>query len=717
MALTTSDYLNIANMGTSLFGGLATGKQSERQANESAQDFLLRQQQEAYRQAADAYARRMSARSGIGMALQDQNLARQNARQSTLNASPLGAEQSLAMQMARARGLSTQAEGFRPTVSQDPAIASRMGALPNVLGAFTTADYRNTISPEATARSIAERRKAIGGVDPDFQFGNMGDYGLPNLGGEVSSYQNKIGADRLGRENQLMQLLTNQMEEASKPLYQDPGAASSFGPAAPTAPVEEKKKGSPWWKKVLKVAAAAAPIVAAPFTGGTSLALIGAGAGALGGALDGGKKGALTGGLMGGLTGGFAGGPTSGFVAGAPGAIIGGAAGNAAKRVAGESVKSALQRAIINPRALATIGGSAASAFGGDSAVGKLGTAAQAISPFLRGVRPGMVAGFENQMPQGWQGPQQLPESLGPGMTGFDTNFNSPAPSLASTRAPQFIAPQGANLQSMGIGNGRPVPSGGPGGQAPPVRQPSLMRGLQIPTSQYGLLGNNAFDLGGADFSGFDANTRVVQERTRRAPVPYSGFESAKVGGLPPQLETNAQRAAFAIPMAVGFGTGAAQLPFVGAGMGATTNAAKKAWTYMNTSPAARAAQQAGPNAARDASWAAQAASRAPGAASQAASRSANTQSGAARVAEAVRGQAASGSRAPSGGFRPPVRPRVVEGPSQVFGPRGPQGNALDEQQMIAQMLKAYQQHLAQGNTAYAQQVLNMMQPFLKGAR
>ena len=391
MPPTPSDWLNIANIGTSLFGGFATGKQGERNANETQQEFLLRQQQEAYRQASDAYARRMSARSGIGMALQDQNLARQLARQSTLNASPLGAEQSLAMQMARARGLSTQAEGFRPTMSQDPSIASRMGALPNVLGGFTTADYRNTISPEATARSIAERRKAIGGVDPDFQFGNMADYGLPNLGGEVSSYQNKIGADRLGRENQLMQLLNSQMQEASKPLYQDPGAASTFGqtPTTPTAPAEEtKKKGSPWWKKVLKVAAAAAPIVAAPFTGGTSLALIGAGAGALGGALDGGKKGALTGGLLGGLTAGLGGGAAK-----TPGVIfetgaVGGAAANAAKRAAGESVKSALQRAIVNPRGLATIGGAAASAFGGDNAVGQAGRAAQMAAPFLGGMRP-----------------------------------------------------------------------------------------------------------------------------------------------------------------------------------------------------------------------------------------------------------------------------------------------------------------------------------------
>lgn len=164
----------------------------------------------------------------------------------------------------------------------------------------------------------------------------------------------------------------------------------------------------------------------------------------------------------------------------------------------------------------------------------------------------------------------------------------------------------------MGIGNGRPVAASGLGS-----RQAPMIRGLQIPTSQYGLSGNNAFDLTGANFSDFDANTRVVQERTRRAPVPYSNFESAKVGGLPPQLETNAQRAAFAIPMAVGFGTGAAQFPFVGAGMGAASNAAKNAWTYMNTPAGMRAAQQAGPNAARDASWAAEAARRAAGAASQ----------------------------------------------------------------------------------------------------
>ena len=55
-----------------------------------------------------------------------------------------------------------------------------------------------------------------------------------------------------------------------------------------------------WLKKLGKIASVAAPIIAAPFTGGTSLALIGAGAGALGGlASGGGLKGALLGAGMG----------------------------------------------------------------------------------------------------------------------------------------------------------------------------------------------------------------------------------------------------------------------------------------------------------------------------------------------------------------------------------------------------------------------------------
>jgi hypothetical protein len=59
-----------------------------------------------------------------------------------------------------------------------------------------------------------------------------------------------------------------------------------------------------FWKNLAKVGLIAAPYVAAPFTGGASLALIGAGAGAAGAALGGGGvKGALLGGAVGAIPG------------------------------------------------------------------------------------------------------------------------------------------------------------------------------------------------------------------------------------------------------------------------------------------------------------------------------------------------------------------------------------------------------------------------------
>lgn len=99
-----------------------------------------------------------------------------------------------------------------------------------------------------------------------------------------------------------------------------------------------------FWKKLGKIASIAAPIAAAPFTGGATLALIGAGSGAASGALNGGGlKGALLGAGMGAI-------PGVGAAKGATGATsalskVGGAmskiapalsvAGNVASAVAG----------------------------------------------------------------------------------------------------------------------------------------------------------------------------------------------------------------------------------------------------------------------------------------------------------------------------------------------------------------------------------------------
>ena len=132
-----------------------------------------------------------------------------------------------------------------------------------------------------------------------------------------------------------------------------------------------------WLKKLGKIASVAAPIIAAPFTGGTSLALIGGGAGALGGlASGGGLKGALLGAGMGAIP-------------------VPGAAGSA--KALGLTTSEAIKRGLLNPQALTRIGGAALD--------GRAGTLASLASGFLPGA--GIYQGVGSKAMAanaGWQG-------------------------------------------------------------------------------------------------------------------------------------------------------------------------------------------------------------------------------------------------------------------------------------------------------------------------
>ncbi len=101
-----------------------------------------------------------------------------------------------------------------------------------------------------------------------------------------------------------------------------------------------------FWKTLGKIGSIAAPIIAAPFTGGTSLALIGAGAGAAGGALQGGKKGALIGGLLGGATAGLGGG--GGAATKGAGQVAKAGIGSTLKNVGGNLVSKLLSGDVLD---------------------------------------------------------------------------------------------------------------------------------------------------------------------------------------------------------------------------------------------------------------------------------------------------------------------------------------------------------------------------------
>jgi hypothetical protein len=169
---------------------------------------------------------------------------------------------------------------IRPT---DKAIAAQT---PQGGGGFDLSSLNGVadraFTDDSIMRAINQRDKDVLNVSPYAAHSSLGAFGDAG-----QSYSDDTTAYALDSQQRMAEPRMSASEKIQAALDRDLKAG-------------EKKKGSGFWKKLGKVAAFAAPIVAAPFTGGASLALIGAGAGAAGGLLNGGGlKGALLGGALG----------------------------------------------------------------------------------------------------------------------------------------------------------------------------------------------------------------------------------------------------------------------------------------------------------------------------------------------------------------------------------------------------------------------------------
>lgn len=147
-------------------------------------------------------------------------------------------------------------------------------------------------------------------------FGDAGAAGTDRLGIQQAEARRQLEDLRSQRRQAVLQQLTDSIGGQQIPKGYEIDKKTG----------KLKKKGG-LWKKLGKIASIAAPIIAAPFTGGATLALIGAGAGAAGGALSGGGlRGALLGGALGAI-------PTGGVVG----------------QAAGQGVKAGLKQAVKDP--------------------------------------------------------------------------------------------------------------------------------------------------------------------------------------------------------------------------------------------------------------------------------------------------------------------------------------------------------------------------------
>lgn len=369
------------------------------------------------------------------------------------------------------------------------------------------------LQPGAMAAAEAPKWNVINGMAP----GTMSSQGLSNMGyGDAAATQaaltNAVGGS--GAAQQAQPKAPQSAEESFNANYDAIKAAKAqtgdwekayqqvTGEAWPKGQhitIDDAgghmAKDASKWKTAANIALTVAPIAAAPFTGGTSLALLGAGAGAAKAALNGGgAKGALLGGAM-----------------GAAGSLGGGAGGKVPFSM------GALGKQLASPKVL----GAAATQLGGT--VGEL---ANIATPFLPGAKfnqpmsgapvPGGTAanGYNNQtsllpappaagpssaetlanqfasstLPRGpitspFPGAPAAPKAAGRGIT---------ARAVANALGGGNVSPPpevpGRTLSyTQGAGEGGPryppldIPWPGPGVAAP--AQPGVPRGAQPPTA------------------------------------------------------------------------------------------------------------------------------------------------------------------------------------------------------------------------------------------
>ena len=256
------------NIGGGLLEGIAQGKQADKNRAQDANQFATTAQLALARDNSDDARARAVAAADLA---------------------PLGANENFVARQAFLREVLPQLRNFSVTPG-DPAVAAAMG---QTSGGFRlpegglSPETLAAVSEAATANAIGHRAQHIANVDPNSPNVDIAAMGISPEAAQPA--QNATDAFQQSRAQALTDQQTSTQQLLQAALDRDYAQ-------------QQQKKGGGFWSKLGKIAAFAAPIVAAPFTGGATLALIGAGAGAASGALNGGGvKGALAGAATGGL--------------------------------------------------------------------------------------------------------------------------------------------------------------------------------------------------------------------------------------------------------------------------------------------------------------------------------------------------------------------------------------------------------------------------------
>lgn len=253
-------------LGPSLAGGIGSAvnnSQQNKQNQQSQQNTAVQQQMQMLAQKAQI--------------LQGLQQNRQGQAQAGLSAMPLGQEQAYASRAKAMQALMPMLAKYQNARPTDPGIAgATRSSGPNLVqGLAGNKAFQDTFSDQMTSQAMADRRKAVAGVNPQYEFSSLGGYGMDaSYDQGVNDYRNDALSRLEGFEGQQQALANQQVDLATQQ-----GSQSQQ---------QEKKKGGGiggFLGGVLKVASPFAALI--PGVGPLAAMGLGAAGSAIGGKLQG----------------------------------------------------------------------------------------------------------------------------------------------------------------------------------------------------------------------------------------------------------------------------------------------------------------------------------------------------------------------------------------------------------------------------------------------
>lgn len=278
-----ANWTNIAAIGLpALAGGigaLSGGKQS-------AQQLAQQQQQQAFLAQIAAILNQQQTEQGL-------QSDRTNRAIGGLNAMPLGQEQNFINRQRMMQQFLPALSNMKIAGPTNSAIASRFQQIGNPVAGFATPQLMQGYSDPATQRSLEDYRRSVAMVNPDYEFGDVGAFGLDQAGmsQNLHPFQGGQQSQLRGYEAQQRALAEQQRTLAMQQAQQASSASSA----------QAQKKGGGFLGTIGGILKAAAPVaaLAIPGIGPLASAAIAGGGMAAGNLMQGGGLGSTL--LQGGL--------------------------------------------------------------------------------------------------------------------------------------------------------------------------------------------------------------------------------------------------------------------------------------------------------------------------------------------------------------------------------------------------------------------------------